>query len=150
MSNKNITAPTTSDYSLNAQLSYLGNKTRAEFKGSCLKQDKISYTHGKIVNIYIAYEISKNHHIRSYSTLENCLFGTVSLTRNADVDKYKYCRYVIGFHRHRFFSHHSGGTGRNLIIFGIMSSSIKIDDREKDILILSKGPKQRVEHRLSG
>ena len=32
----------TSDYSLNPQLSYLGNKTRVEFKGSCLKQDKIT------------------------------------------------------------------------------------------------------------
>ena len=45
-----ILVPTTSDYSLNPQLSYLGNKTRVEFKGSCLKQDKIRYTHRKIVN----------------------------------------------------------------------------------------------------
>ena len=35
-SDENITTPTKSDYSLNPQLSYLGNKTRAEFKGSCL------------------------------------------------------------------------------------------------------------------
>ena len=59
LSNENITAPTTSDYSLNPQC-YLGNKTRVAFKGSCLKQDKITYTHGRIVSIYIAYEISKN------------------------------------------------------------------------------------------
>ena len=37
-----ILVPTTSDYSLNPQLSHLGNKTRVEFKGSCLKQDKIT------------------------------------------------------------------------------------------------------------
>ena len=37
-----ILVPTTSDYSLNPQLSYLGNKARVEFKGSCLKQDKIT------------------------------------------------------------------------------------------------------------
>ena len=37
-----ILVSTTSDYSLNPQLSYLGNKTRVEFKGSCLKQDKIT------------------------------------------------------------------------------------------------------------
>ena len=42
---ENITAPTTSDYSINPQLSYLGNKTRVEFKGSCLELDKITYTH---------------------------------------------------------------------------------------------------------
>ena len=48
LSDENITAPTTNDYSLNPQLSYFGVKTRVEFKGSCLKQDKITYTHGKI------------------------------------------------------------------------------------------------------
>ena len=40
LSNENIAAPTTSDYSLNSQLSYLGYKVRVEFKGSRLKQDK--------------------------------------------------------------------------------------------------------------
>ena len=37
LSDENITAPTTSDYSLNLQLSYLGTKARLEFRGSCLK-----------------------------------------------------------------------------------------------------------------
>ena len=50
---ENITALTTSDYNLNPQLSYFGTKTKVEFKGSCLKQDKITYTHEKIINIYI-------------------------------------------------------------------------------------------------
>ena len=38
LSDENITSPTTEDYSLNPQLSYLGTKTRVEFNGSCLKQ----------------------------------------------------------------------------------------------------------------
>ena len=38
-SDENITALTTSDYSLNPQLSYFGTKTRMEFKGSFLKQN---------------------------------------------------------------------------------------------------------------
>ena len=54
LSDENITAPTKIDYSLNPQLIYLGNKTR-EFKGSCLKQGKVIYTHGKIVNVYTVY-----------------------------------------------------------------------------------------------
>ena len=70
LSDENITAPTTSDYSLNPQLIYLGNKTR-EFKRSCLKQGKIIYTHGKIVNVYTVYEISKNYNISSYTRQEN-------------------------------------------------------------------------------
>ena len=57
-----------------------------EFNGSFLKQDKVTYNHGKIDNIYIVYEISKNYNISSYSTLENCLFGAVTLTKNADID----------------------------------------------------------------
>ena len=66
LSDEYITAPTTIDYSLNSQITYLDNKIRVEFKRSCLKQDKITYTHGKVVNIYIVYEIIKNFNISSY------------------------------------------------------------------------------------
>ena len=38
--------------------------------------------------------------ISDYRTLENCLFGAVSLTKNADIDKGKYSGYGIGFDRH--------------------------------------------------
>ena len=65
----------------------------------------------KQVWLYIVYEISKNINISDYSTLENCLFGAVSLTKNADIDRYKYSGYGIGFHRHWTFSF--PGIGRN-------------------------------------
>ena len=74
---------------------------------------------------------NKNSNISGYPTLENCLFGAVSFTKNADIDKYKYSGYGIGFDRHGFSSHPSGGTGRNVIIFGVdMCSYIKIDNRK--------------------
>ena len=60
LSDDNITAPTTTDYKLNPQLSYLDTKTRVQFKVKCLKQDKIMCDHGKVVNIYPLYEINKN------------------------------------------------------------------------------------------
>ena len=44
--------------SLAAALSYIGNKTRVKFDGICLKQDKITFTHWKTVNIYFVYEIN--------------------------------------------------------------------------------------------
>ena len=44
---------------LNPSLNYLGTKTRGRFSGSCLKQDKITYTQRKIAKIYIVYEINK-------------------------------------------------------------------------------------------
>ena len=42
LSDENITPPTTSNYSLNPDLSYFGTKTRVKFDGSCLKQDKLT------------------------------------------------------------------------------------------------------------
>ena len=52
--------------------------------------------------------------------------------------------YGIGFDRKRFFfSHPSGGTGRNVIIFGVdMSSFAHVDNKKKYILILGKAPIQ--------
>ena len=85
-----------------------------------------------IVNIYIVYEISRNINISDYPTLENCLFGTVKLTKDTDINQCKYSGYVIGFYRHALFPHPSGGIGRNVIIFGVdMSSSTEIDNRKK-------------------
>ena len=49
-----------------------------------------------------------------------------------------------------FFSHPSRGTRGNVIIFGVdMSSSAKVDNKKKDILILGKDPTQRLESTLS-
>ena len=48
------------------------------------------------------------------------------------------------------FSYPSGGTGKNITISGVdMSSSAKIDNRQKDILTLGKGPTEGLEHTLS-
>ena len=68
------------------------------------------------------------------------MFGAVKLTKHVDVDQYKYLGYGIGFDRRRFFSHSSGGTGKNLKILGVdMSSTTKIYNRKNNILILGKG-----------
>ena len=69
-----------------------------------------------------------------YPTLENCLFVAVTLTKNADTDKYKYSGYGIGFDRYNSFSFPSTRLERNLIIFEVdMSWSTKIDNRTKKI-----------------
>ena len=82
------------------------------------KQDKVTYNHDKIVNIYIVYEISKTYNISSYTTLRYCLFGVVSLTKDVDIDNYKYSGYGIGFDRKGEFSV-GNGIGRNVIIFEV-------------------------------
>ena len=59
LSDETIKSPATSENSLNPKVSYYGAKARLEFRGSCLKQDKSTFNHGKIVNIYIVYELYK-------------------------------------------------------------------------------------------
>ena len=149
LSDERINSITASNYSVTPFLDYYGTKTRVEFSGSCLKQDKVTFNHGKIVNIYIVYEISKSINISNYPTLGNYLFGAVSLTKNAGIDKYGYSGHGIGFDRHGSFSFSGTGLGRNVIIFGQdMSPSTKIDNRKKNILILGKGPTQKLEQRI--
>ena len=47
------------------------------------------------------------------------------------------------------FLHTSGGSGSNVIIFGIeMSSFTKTDNRKEDVLVLGKGPTQVLQHTL--
>ena len=57
LSDEYITAPTTSDYELNPQLSCFFTKTRVEFRGSCLKQDKMTHTRGKIVMLVVFIQL---------------------------------------------------------------------------------------------
>ena len=139
LSDKRLDSATASNYIITPELNFYGAKTRVEFNGSCLKQDKVTYNHGKIVNIYIVYEINKNYIISSYQTFESCLFGAVSLTKNADIDQYKCSGYSIGFDRGGGFSFSASGFGRNCIIFGAdLSSSSSAKNKKNNILVLSK------------
>ena len=55
------------------------------------------------------------------------------MIKNADIDKYKYSGYGIGFDRHGSFSFPGIGLGRNKIVFEVdMSSSVHIDNKKKD------------------
>ena len=65
-------------------------------------------------------------------TLEICLFDAVKLTKNADVDQYKYFGYIIGFDGKRVFAHPNDSFEKNAIIFGVdMSLSIHIDNKKR-------------------
>ena len=96
LSDESIKPPKTSDNSLNPELNYYGTKTRVKFTKGCLKQSDHIYTHKKVVNIYIYYEFhaaSSSHD--SDPTIKKYLFGAVTLTKNADTEKYKYSGYGI-------------------------------------------------------
>ena len=129
LSAESIKPPTTSDNSLAPALNYYSTKTRVRFTGNCLKQSKISYDHGKVVNIYIVYELGASSSHVNNPTLKNRLFGAVALTKNADIDKYGYSDYGIGFDRRGSFSFPGGVYGQNVLIFGAdMSFTTHIDN----------------------
>ena len=65
----------------------------------------------------------------------------MKLTKNADLDKYGYCGYVIGFDSRSQFSLLGGEWGKNVVSFGVSNSlSVHADIRKKDILDLGEGP----------
>ena len=74
----------------------------------------------------------------------------ITLTKNAEIDKYGYSGYATGFDRRSSFSFSNLVFGLNVLIFGVdMSSSVHIDNKKKDILVLGKGPTQRLEYTLT-
>ena len=132
MSNESLDVVFTTSNTLTRSVNYYGEKVKLRFTGSVLQQETAAYSHKKVVNIYVVYEITNFSDIDSYPTLANALFGAFKLTKNADIDKYRYFGYGIGFDRKGFYSHPSDGTGRNGIIFGgDMSSSVHVDNKGK-------------------
>ena len=141
MSNEKISSITTSNYNQAPSLAYDNVRIKLKFVGALLKQDKITYNHGPIVNIYIVYRLSPS--ITSDITLENCLLGAVKLTKNLKITTY--FGYGIAFDSKGSFSHPSGGYGKNVIIFGAnLSSSVHAYNRGNNILTLGKDFIQRI------
>ena len=69
--------------------------------------------------------------------------GFTKLTKNADLDKYKYSDCGIRFDSLSEFSLTNGSMSKTFVIFGVdMSSSVHINNKDKDILILAEGPTQ--------
>ena len=132
LSDERINSIEKPNYSITPNLDYYGTKTRVKFNGSCLKQNKVTFNHRKVVNIYIVYELNGSSSNNNNPTVRNSLFGAVSLTKNADIDKYGYSGYGIKFDRRGSFSIPSGGFGSNVIIFGEdMSSSVHVDNKKR-------------------
>ena len=69
------------------------------------------------------------------------------LTKNADLDRYKYSSYSIGFDSRSEFSLLDGFMGKNVIIFEAdLSSCVPVGiNKGKVILILGEGPTQRLD-----
>ena len=90
------------------------------------------------MNLYVSYTLTP--WLRNLNTdfiyINNCLFGSVKLIKNADPDKYKYSHYGIESDSCSEFLFTDGSMGADL------SSSVHIDNKGKYILILGEGPAQ--------
>ena len=65
------------------------------------------------------------------------MLGAIEITKNADIDKYKYSGYGIGFDRKGSYEPPNGGYGKNVIIFGVdLSNSEYANNKTRNILIL--------------
>ena len=113
------------------------------FNGHCLINDNISVSK-KVISLYISNKLTPwLRNSNTDFTLNNCLFESVKLNKNADPDKYKYSGYSRGFDSRSEFSFTDGSMGKNVIIFGAdMSSCVHVDNKKIYILILGEGPTQ--------
>ena len=113
-------------------IDYYSCNIRVKFNGSILRQPKVSYTHEKTVNIYIVCEITRSSSHSDDPAPKNCLFGAVTLTKNADIYKYWYSGHGIDFDRKSSFSFPGGGFCQNVLIFWAdMNSFAHIDNKKK-------------------
>ena len=119
-------------------IEYANARRKLKFDGSSLKE-KLSTSPGLIANYYIVYRLNPRTN-SSNIILENCLFGKIKMTKNADTDKYKYQGHGIGFDLSGIFSHTIEGDGKDVIILGVdMTNSKHANNKTKHVLVLGHG-----------
>ena len=82
------------------------------FNGNCLIKSNISIPK-KLIKLSISYTLGPQ--LKKFNTdfkLGNYLFGSVKLTKTADLDKYKYTGYCIGFYSRGEYSLPDGSVGK--------------------------------------
>ena len=90
LSNEKIMTPHTTNKSLSIKLVWYNSRIKLKFGGSCLKQDKATFTPKNVVSLFV-YELDTwSRDLNTDFTLKNCLFGSVMLTKNDNPDKYSY------------------------------------------------------------
>ena len=96
-------------------------------------------TQGKIVNLYIFYELENRRIDSPDFTVQNGLFGAVKITRNTNTLHYKYEGYEICFDGESSFSFRNRIDAKNGIIFGVnTSNSSHSTNKTQNIYVLGK------------
>ena len=119
------------------ELLYDKEKTYLNFRNDVLAQEKITYAHDHIVNLYIIYSIPYITYKSNSDTIGQCLFGAT------DYNNKKWPGYGVAFGKQHYLHKDSGKHDNNLIILGAeLSDSNDEETKKNNILILDKGSVQ--------
>ena len=103
----------------------------------------------QIVNTYIVYDLDAwPRNLTNNFKIKNCLFGSTSVVKNSENEKYMYSGYWITFDSAGSWSFDSA-IARNVIIFGVDNSpSSHADNQKNNSLVLGEGPTFRINEDL--
>ena len=106
------------------------------FNVHCLITNNISIPK-TLINPYITYTLGPQwRNVNTDFTVTDCHRIFSKLTKNADLDKYKYTSYSTGFDSCLDILFTDGSYGKNVINFGVdMSSSVHVNNKGRHILI---------------
>ena len=92
-------------------------------------------------NIYCVYKLDPISSSRDNTfTVQNALFGSIQITKNADTSKYKYEGYGICFDEDGTFSIGNITNGRNVLIFGVHESSLThTNNKANNMFVMGDG-----------
>ena len=95
------------------ELGYDKERTYLNFKNDVLAQEKITYTHDHILNLYIIYSLPYITYESAPDTIGQCLFGVT------DYHNKKWSGYGVTFGKQHYLHKDSGKNANNLIILGV-------------------------------
>ena len=112
--------------------------------GNHFQQDKtnvFNIYNNVVTNIYCVYKLDPMSSSRdSTFTVQNALFGSIQITKNADTSKYKYEGYGICFDEGGMFSIDNITNGRNVLIYGAHESSLThANNKVNNIFVMGDG-----------
>ena len=118
-----------------------------KFNGDYLINNDISVFR-KPINLYISDTLDTwSRDLNTDFKLGYCLFGAVYLTKIADLEKYGYGGYRIGFDACSLFLWTDGSWGNSVVIFGSdMNPFVNVDDKKKDISVFVEDSTQGLDN----
>ena len=115
--------------------------------GNHFEQNKVIIPNkNNVINIYCVYELQPITASRDGAfTIQNALFGAMEITKNADISKYAYKGYGIGFDEEGTFSKGNINNGRNVLIFDVDEGSlVHANNKANNIYVMGDFFVQRI------